>query len=131
MGIQDYLYNEFDSEIIEEFLMMLDSVEDSLDLIIEELYTNYEDAINELFRIFHNLKSATAFLKIHRFNSYTKLVEGILEKARKYKTLPSEELIDWLFVVANQFHIWYKDINLNRELSPIIPKLLKIPKLKG
>jgi len=131
MGIQDYLYNEFDSEIIEEFLMMLDAVEDSLDLIIEELYTNYEDAVNELFRIFHNLKSATAFLKIHRFNSYTKLVEGILEKARKYKTLPSEDLIDWLFVVANQFHIWYKDINLNRELSPIIPKLLKIPKLKG
>jgi len=131
MGIQDYLYSEFDSEIVEEFLMMLDAVEDSLDLIIEELYSNYEDAINELFRIFHNLKSATAFLKIHRFNSYTKLVEGILEKARKYKSLPSEDLIDWLFVVANQFHIWYKDINLNIELSPIIPKLLKIPKLKG
>ena len=131
MGIQDYLYSEFDSEIVEEFLMMLDAVEDSLDLIIEELYSNYEDAINELFRIFHNLKSATAFLKIHRFNSYTKLVEGILEKARKYKSLPSEDLIDWLFVVANQFHIWYKDINLNRELSPVLPELLKIPKLKG
>jgi len=36
-----------------------------------------------------------------------------------------------LFVVANQFHIWYKDINLNRELSPVLPELLKIPKLKG
>jgi len=129
MGIQDYLYSEFDSEIIEEFLMMLDTIEDSLDLIIEELYTNYEDAVNELFRIFHNLKSATAFLKIKRFNSYTKLVEGILEKARKYQNLPSEKLVDWLFIAADQFHIWYKDINQNRELSPIIPKLLKIPKL--
>jgi len=129
MGIQDYLYSEFEPEIVEEFLMMLDSVEDSIDFIINDLENNYEDSINELFRIFHNLKSATAFLKIKRFNSYTKLVEAILEKARKYKSLPSEELIDWLFTVAEQFHIWYEDIDNNRELSPIIPKLLKIPKL--
>jgi len=129
MGIQDYLYSEFESEIVEEFLMMLDSVEDSLDFIINDLENNYEDSINELFRIFHNLKSATAFLKIKRFNSYTKLVEAILEKARKYKSLPSEELVDWLFTAAEQFHIWYEDIDNNRELSPIIPKLLKIPKI--
>ena len=37
MGVQDYLYNEFDSEIIEEFLMMLDIVEDNIDLVIEGL----------------------------------------------------------------------------------------------
>jgi len=131
MGVQDYLYNEFEPEIVEEFLMLLDSIEDSLDFIINDLENNYEDSINELFRIFHNLKSATAFLKIQRFNSYTKLVEAILEKARKYKRLPNEELIDWLFIVAEQFHMWYEDIDKNRELSPIIPKLLKISKLKG
>jgi len=96
MGIQDYLYSEFESEIVEEFLMMLDSVEDSIDFIINDLENNYEDSINELFRIFHNLKSATAFLKIKRFNSYTKLVEAILEKARKNPFLVKSLLIGYL-----------------------------------
>jgi len=128
MGVQDYLYSEFDSEIIEEFLMMLDIVEDNLDLIIEDLYEDYENNINELFRIFHNLKSSTAFLKLDRINKFAHFVEDILEKARK-REKANENLIDWLFDVAEQFHIWYKDINQNRTISPLNPKVLKIPKV--
>ena len=128
MGVQDYLYNEFDSEIVEEFLMMLDIMEDNIDLVIEGLYENYEDNINELFRMFHNLKSATAFLKLERINKFCHFVENILEKARK-KSKPTEELINWLFDVAEQFHIWYKNINKNEELAPLNPKVLKIPKI--
>lgn len=48
MNIQDYLYSEFDSEIVEEFLMLLDVLDDNLDLTIERLYDDY-DAINDLF----------------------------------------------------------------------------------
>jgi len=128
MGVQDYLYSEFDSEIIEEFLMMLDIVEDNLDLIIEGLYEDYENNINELFRIFHNLKSSTAFLKLDRINKFAHFVEDILEKARK-REKANENLIDWLFDVAEQFHTWYKDINQNRTISPLNPKVLKIPKV--
>ena len=128
MGIQDYLYNEFDSEIIEEFLMMLDVMEDSLDLVIEGLHENYEDNINELFRMFHNLKSATGFLKLKRVNKFCHFVENILERARKKKK-PTQDLINWLFEVANQFHTWYKNINKNEELAPLDPKVLKIPKI--
>ena len=128
MGIQDYLYSEFDSEIIEEFLMMLDIMEDNIDLVIEGLYENYEDNINELFRMFHNLKSATGFLKLNRINKFCHFVENVLDKARK-KSKPTEELIDWLFDVADQFHIWYKNINKNEELAPLNPKVLKIPKI--
>jgi len=128
MGVQDYLYSEFDNEIIEQFLMMLDIVEDNLDLIIEALYVDYEENINELFRIFHNLKSATAFLKLDRINKFAHFVESILERARKRKKV-NESLINWLFDVAEQFHIWYKNIDSNEELSPINPKVLKIPKI--
>ena len=128
MGVQDYLYNEFDSEIVEEFLMMLDIVEDNLDLIIEGLYESYEENINELFRIFHNLKSATAFLRLDRINKFAHFVENVLEKARKKKKA-DENLINWLFDVAEQFHIWYKNIDSNEELAPLNPKVLKIPKI--
>ena len=128
MGVQDYLYSEFDSEIIEEFLMMLDILEDNLDLVIEGLYENYEDNINELFRMFHNLKSATAFLRLERINKFSHFVENILDKARKKKKA-NEEFINWLFDVADQFHIWYKNINKNEDLAPLNPKVLKIPKI--
>jgi len=92
MKIQDYLYSEFDSNIVEEFLMMLDIMEDSLDLTIERLQED-NSAINDLFR------------KIN------------------------DELIDWLFKVADQFHQWYQDINQNAELSHINPQILKVPKI--
>ena len=128
MGVQDYLYSEFDSEIIEEFLMMLDIIEDNLDLVIEGLYENYEENINELFRMFHNLKSATGFLKLKRINKFCHFVENILDRARKKKK-PTQDLINWLFEVANQFHTWYKNINKNEELAPLNPKILKIPKI--
>ncbi len=128
MGVQNYLYNEFDSEIIEEFLMMLDIVEDNLDLVIEGLYQDYEFNINELFRMFHNLKSASEFLKLGRINKFAHFVENVLEKARKRNSV-DEKLINWLFDVAEQFHTWYKNINKNEELAPLNPKVLKIPKI--
>jgi len=128
MNIQDYLYSEFDSSIVEEFLMMLDVMEDMLDLTIERLYTNYEEAINDLFRMFHNLKSAAGFLKIKKIQNYAHFVEDILQKARE-RNKADEEFIDWMFKVADQFHNWYKDINKNEELSHINPLILKTPKI--
>ncbi|AZV45735.1 hypothetical protein C3L23_00105 [Nautilia sp. PV-1] len=128
MGIQDYLYNEFDSNIIEEFLMMLDIMEDNLDLTIERLYTNYDEAVNDLFRMFHNLKSATAYLKIDRIKNFAHFVEDVLDKAREKHDV-KEDLIDWLFKVADQFHEWYGNIDRNEELAPLHPDIFKVPKL--
>ena len=128
MNIQDYLYSEFDSSIVEEFLMLLDVLEDNLDLTIERLYTDY-DAINDLFRMFHNLKSATSFLKIKRISNFAHFVENILDKARSNKKV-DKELIDWLFKASEQFHKWYQNIDRNEELDPINPNIFKIPKIK-
>ncbi|WP_456480664.1 Hpt domain-containing protein [Nautilia sp.] len=128
MGIQDRLYNEFDSSVVEEFLMMLDIVEDSLDMAIERLYTDYDGAVNDLFRMFHNLKSATGFLKIKRISNFAHFVEDVLEKARE-KSEAGEDLIDWLFRVADQFHEWYANIDSNEELAPLHPDIFKVPKI--
>ena len=128
MKMQDYLYSEFDSSVVEEFLMMLDILEDNLDLTIERLYNDY-DAINDLFRMFHNLKSATSFLKIKRISNFAHFVENILDKARSNKKV-DKELIDWLFKASEQFHKWYQNIDRNEELDPINPNIFKIPKIK-
>ncbi len=127
-GIRDYLYEEFDPEIVDEFMMMLDIVEDNIDLIIENLEVDYENAVNDLFRMFHNLKSSTAFLKIDRISNYAHFVENFLDKMREKKIL-NDEIMDWLFIVSGQFHKWYEDIDKNRPLSPLDPRILKLPKV--
>ncbi len=127
MGISDYLYSEFDSDIVEEFLMLLDVLEDNMDLTIESLYQDSE-ALNDLFRMFHNLKSASGFLKLKRIQTFAHFVEDILQDARD-KNKITEELIDWLFKVSNQFHIWYRNITNNEELAPLQKEIFKIPKL--
>jgi len=127
VGISDYLYSEFDSDIVEEFLMLLDVLEDNMDLTIESLYQDSE-ALNDLFRMFHNLKSASGFLKLKRIQTFAHFVEDILQEARD-KNKITEELIDWLFKVSNQFHIWYRNITNNEELAPLQKEIFKIPKL--
>ena len=127
MGILDKLYEENDSEIVEEFLNQWDYIVDDIDLVIENLETDYHNSIDELFRIFHSLKSATAFLKLDRINLFAHFVEDVLDSARK-KDTASDELIDWLFVASGQLIKWYQEITQNKELSPIDPRVLKTPK---
>jgi len=128
MKVQDYLYSEFDPNIVEEFLMLLDIMEDNLDLAIERLYTDYDDAINDLFRMFHNLKSAASYLKLDRIKNYAHFVEDVLEKARE-KHEVKDQLIDWLFKISDQFHEWYGNIDRNEELAPLHTDFFKVPKM--
>jgi len=128
MKILDYLYEEFDSDIVEEFLMLLDVMEDNLDLAIERLNTDYEESVNDLFRMFHNLKSAASYLKIKRIKNFAHFVEDILDEARR-KNKADEELIDWLFKISEQFHEWYANIDSNEELAPLRKEIFKVPKI--
>jgi chemotaxis protein histidine kinase CheA len=128
VGVKDYLYSEFDSSIVDEFLMMLDTIEDNLDFLLEELENNPE-VVNDLFRMFHNLKSATAFLKLTRISNYAHLIEDILDKVRGKDKIP-EDVIDWLFDVTAQIHKWYEEIDQNKELSKSDMSILKkLPKV--
>jgi chemotaxis protein histidine kinase CheA len=128
VGVKDYLYSEFDSSIVDEFLMLLDTIEDNLDILLEELENNSE-VVNDLFRMFHNLKSATAYLKLTRISNYAHLIEDILDKVRG-KDKISKDVIDWLFDATAQIHKWYEEIDKNKELSKADMSILKkLPKV--
>jgi chemotaxis protein histidine kinase CheA len=128
VGVKDYLYSEFDSEIVDEFLSFLDVIEDNLDILLEELENNPE-VVNDLFRMFHNLKSATAFLKLTRISNYAHLIEDILDKVRGKDKIP-KEVIDWLYDATAQIHKWYEEIDKNKELSKADMSILKkLPKV--
>ena len=127
MGVLDKLYEDNDSEIVEEFINQWDYIVDEIDLIIERLEDDYQNSINELFRIFHSLKSATAFLGLKRINVFCHFVEDVLDNARNRDNV-TDELTDWLFIASGQIIKWYQEITHNKELSAIDTHLLRVPK---
>ena len=132
MGVRRGLEENFDFEIIDEFLehfsMMVDIMEPLIINLAKE--NNYINDINELFRIFHNLKSASSFLKLEPIIRLSTFVENALETLRKQKGPASEEVITWLLNISDMFEKWYDDLKLDNELSKIEFSLLILPDLE-
>ncbi len=130
MGVYQDIEAEFDYEILEEFFghfsFMLEGMEELIvHLNDQELYKRN---INELFRIFHTVKSATAYLKITPVLKLVTLAEEVLEECRMLDGEGSEELITWLLVVSDQLHSYKDDLEFNRDnYTKLDRRLIKIP----
>ncbi len=129
MGARQNLENNFDFEIVDEFLdhygIMLELLEPLIAKLDKE--DNYHENLNELFRIFHNLKSASSFLKIEPISRLTSFVENYLDTLRSYPGMASEEVITWLFKIHDMLLVWHDDLQLDKKLSKIDFSLLKLP----
>ncbi len=131
MGVRSRLEREFDYDIVDEFLDHFDVMTEVMEPTIISLENEEvrEEKINELFRIFHNIKSASSFLKLDRIHLLSELAEETMERVREKPELVSEELIDWLLLVSDQFRSWYSEISSDGELEDIDPKILLVPNL--
>ncbi|MEN4054096.1 MULTISPECIES: Hpt domain-containing protein [Sulfurimonas] len=132
MGIRSDLDANFDFEIVDEFLDHYAMMVESMEVMIIDLQkpNMYERSTNELFRVFHNIKSASAYLKIVPMNKLAAFVEDELEALRKQKPPVSQETIDWLLNISDMFATWQDDFKMDNELSKIKYSLLKIPDLE-
>ncbi len=132
MGARRELEANFDFEIVDEFLehysMMVDIMEPLIVNLSRE--NKYKDDINELFRIFHNLKSASSFLKLESMIRLSTFVENALETLRNEEGPANEEVITWLLNISDMFEKWNDDLKLDNELSKIEFSLLKLPDLE-
>ncbi len=130
MGLVDILEQDFEHEIIEEFAghysLMCEEMEPlSLALEKPDFYTRN---VGELFRIFHNIKSASGFLHLRRMNILAELAESIFEEAREEDGPATSDFVNWLLLVKDQFDRWRSDIEYNHDdLAEINPKILNIP----
>ena len=132
MGIKSNLEASFDYEIVDQFLdhysLMVDSMEIMIiDLGREEMYTR---SVQELFRVFHNIKSASGYLQIESMNKLASYVEDALEVLRQKKGPASKETLDWLLEISDMFSAWQTDLRDDKELSKIKYSLLKLPDLE-
>ena len=132
MGVRSDLDENFDFEIIDEFLDHYSMMVESMEVMILDLSkpNMYERSINELFRVFHNIKSASGYLKIIPMHKLSAFVEDELEILRKKKPPVSEETINWLLDISDMFATWQDDLKQDNELSKIKYSLLKIPDLE-
>jgi len=132
MGIKSDLDENFDFEIINEFLDHYSMMVESMEIMILDLSkpNMYERSINELFRVFHNIKSASGYLKIIPMNKLAAFVEDELEVLRQKKPPISDEIINWLLNISDMFAAWQDDLKEDNKLSKIKYSLLKIPDLE-
>jgi len=133
MGVRSDLDSNFDYEIVDEFLdhysMMVDYMES---MIIDLSKPNmYERSVNELFRVFHNIKSASSFLKITQMAKLAAFVEDMLDTMRTEHKSANEETINWLLSISDMFAVWKDDLKLDNELTNIKYSLLKLPDLES
>ncbi len=130
MGIYTQLEIDFDLDIVEDFVNHYAVMCENLEPLIIDLNKaeKYEDNIRELFRIFHNLKSAGGFLKLDPIVKLSTLSEDVAEEARVVKGPASEEFIDWLLLISDQFELYRQDIEQDREyFSMLNPLIIKVP----
>ena len=132
MGVRRELEENFDFEIVDEFLdhyaMMVEVMENLIiDLGNEQ---RYERSLDELFRIFHNIKSASSFLQMEPMIRLSTFVEDALDQLRTYPGPANDEVVNWLLEINDTFMLWQDDLKLDNDLSKIKFDLLKLPDLE-
>ncbi|WP_304546203.1 Hpt domain-containing protein [Sulfurimonas microaerophilic] len=129
MGIRSDLDANFDFEIVDEFLDHYSMMIDSMEVMVIDLDkpNMYKRSVSELFRVFHNIKSASSYLKIEPMAKLAAFVESELEELREKEPPINDETINWLLEVSDMFAAWQDDLKLDNELSKIKFSLLKIP----
>ncbi len=130
MGVYSDLERDFDFDIVDEFFSHYSIMCETTESLIMNLRDEnlYKISIEQLFRIFHNIKSATGYLKITAINNIVSLVEEFLEDCRDQKGPASEEFIAWFFIVVDQLVLFRDDLEKDKDqLSPIDKRILKLP----
>ena len=130
MGILRSLEIDYSYDIVEEFLshyaLMCDLMEPLIiGLARPDRYSGY---IGELFRIFHNIKSAAGFMKLDPILKLTTLAEEICGEARELQGPANDDFVDWLLLLSDQFNRYKNDIENDAEFfSPLDANIVKIP----
>jgi len=130
MGILAQLEVDFDIEIVEDFISHYAIMCENMEPLIIGLNKKerYVDNVGELFRIFHNMKSAAGFLKLDPIIKLAVLCEDVVEEARLLQGPASEGFIDWLLLVSDQFDRYRKDVENDADFFSVLnPLIIKVP----
>jgi len=117
---------DFELEIYEMFTDQIESeiytTKHNISLLQDE--NEMEEAINNLFRTFHNYKATAAYFTLTPFFNLASKVEIVLNSLRETQQTVPNNIIVWLYQNVSQILIWLNEMfDYNTELSPIPTKL--------
>ncbi len=132
MGARRDLEDNYDFEIVDEFLDHYAMMVEIMEPLIIDLGKpeRYNHALEELFRIFHNIKSAAGFLKIEPMVRLSTFIESSLETMRFQEGPANEDVLNWLISVNDTYIQWQEDLKLDNTMTKIKFKLLKLPDME-
>lgn len=133
MGVRRDLEEQYDFEIVDEFLDHFAMMVDIMEPLIIDLgdAQKYARTVEELFRIFHNVKSAAGYLKLEPLIRLSTFVEDALDQMRIYEGPATEDTVNWMLEVNDLFLTWQEDFKLDNELHKVKYELLKVPDLEA
>jgi len=117
---------DFELEIYEMFINQIESeiyaTKHNISLL--ESRDKSKEAINNLFRTFHNYKATASYFSLTPFFHLTAKVEVVLNSLRDKNQPVPKNIISWLNQNVSQILIWLEEMaNYNTNLSPV-PKEL-------
>ncbi|MDF1881814.1 HDOD domain-containing protein [Sulfurimonas sp. MAG313] len=80
---------------------------------------NNKETISILFRMFHNYKASSSFLKLKNFHQLVAQGEDILAALRNSKTLANDHDIQWLQACIEHFQLWLDQLKNEETLNEI------------
>jgi hpt domain protein len=130
MGILKKLEIDYSYDIVEEFLSHYSLMCDLMEPLIIGLgkKDKFKNNILELARIFHNIKSAAGFMHLDPILKLTTLSEEVVSEAKEIDGPATDDFIDWLLVVNDQFLKYRDDVEKDAEFFGVLnPAIVKIP----
>ncbi|MDA7818171.1 Hpt domain-containing protein [Sulfurimonas sp.] len=133
MGVRSDLESNFDYEIVDEFLDHYSMMVSNMEIMIIDLSkpNMFDISINELFRTFHNIKSASGYLQIEQMSKLSSFVEDALSEIRTNHVSVNDETVNWLLSINDMYSKWNDDFKVDNDLSHIKYSLLKLPDLEN
>lgn len=131
MGLLSQIEIDYDLEIVEDFISHYGIMCESIEALAVSLGSDkhYKSVVDDLFRIFHNIKSASGFVHLDPILNLASLAEEVLEEARTLKGPASDEFIDWMLLVNDQFNKYRYDLEDDKDyFSALDPLVVKLPK---
>ena len=106
---------EYDWDIYEVFKEQVEDQMPSIEASILKL--NKEDvvgdAIDDLFRVFHNYKATANYLKLSPLQDISHKAETVLGSLREEKKVVQDSVIEWLLQIKDQLERWLEEMQKN------------------
>jgi two-component system chemotaxis sensor kinase CheA len=118
---------EFDEDLIDDFKDHFSIMTSTIGLLVSKIKdttysSSYNENIDELYRIFHNIGSSSIYFRLHELSIICKKTEAILSSTNKES---NENCLKWLSLVHSQFELWLKEmLNSKDDLSKTCKEIL-------